>query len=165
MTLLTKISFKITKIKGTCSVQIIYIIWFSKQSLIGKELAWMMVPLYSSIISVTCSPPAMKRATAILTTYRPYTWGHRLARIWLRADNGLFLCFSQNDTISSFCTVNNWKQFNSQRSNRNWEHKIWDRKLLCMTYTIGTGTQLEHFYDWQWQTDFQFQMSHEYKHQ
>lgn len=51
----------------------------------------------------TWTPPARTRATAILTTYSPYTWGHKLANIWLRAVNGQLWCFFQNSSISSFC--------------------------------------------------------------
>lgn len=55
-----------------------------------------------SASSLTCTPPASTRATASLTTYRPYTWGHRLASIRFLALRGSFLLSSQNFMISDF---------------------------------------------------------------
>ena len=38
--------------------------------------------------SILCTPPMITKATASLTTYKPYTCGQKLARIWFLAWRG-----------------------------------------------------------------------------
>lgn len=98
--------------------------------------------------STLATPPARTIATAILTKYRPYTWGHIEAKMRSRPTRGVFECCCQNCRHSSwvslvtntaaFCVLHTcrWLAFStSSISERFWEFRFLQRRLtipLCI---------------------------------